>query len=138
MSVRVPVDSRLYVSGLPKRSGGNPAQGIRPRSADSRLALSQLRRLLCAVRAAVYELLAAGEYQLRRYDVTAAIKRCIDCKHAVRSHEVSDYYYCTHPEVAGDDIDFLAGRSIGLLSFIERRKRFFGACGRDGKLWETK
>jgi hypothetical protein len=44
--------------------------------------------------------------------------------------------YCTNPKVAGSEAQYLAGNIPGVLAEFERKKRFFGKCGREGKLFE--
>lgn len=65
------------------------------------------------------------------------MNRCPDCKYSFKTFPESSYVYCTHPKVGANEARFLAGTMHGVLAEYERDKRFFGACGRQGKLWEA-
>lgn len=84
------------------------------------------------------------------------IKYCRDCKWSwwvnKKSNPLSDIpgtlglpetTYCTHPLLLKENADVLAANPTsyqysGVVASTERSKKFFGACGMSGYLWEPK
>ena len=62
------------------------------------------------------------------------VKICTNCLwHFPRS----GVDWCTNQLVNRLNVDYLAGREPGTRCDEERKKRFFGECGIQGKLWRA-
>jgi hypothetical protein len=65
---------------------------------------------------------------------------CRDCRFSAQAPLDKFGLLCHNQAVNGRDPAALSGSQFrpGTLCLDERRKVFFGACGRSGKMWEAK
>jgi hypothetical protein len=64
------------------------------------------------------------------------VKTCSTCKHVYRG--LTYVQACSHPKTLDKLNGFLVQPRTGTVDCVAERRKNFGACGVEGKLWEPK